>query len=409
MEKKFLDLEGLQRYNQALKNGSLVVGKAATANGVKSDGIVWGNSVIPLKNIPPAALERITVVADDAARLKLTTATVQTGDTVKVTATKKMYFVKDDTKLNSEAGYEEYVAGIVADSVAWDNITGRPDIEKFMNQTEKKFNSVRKEINSVGEKINSVDTESEQRYADIADRLFYSHQTFDSFIEDSKPGDIVFDTNFVGGFGGAFAKRKNTQDVQLEESFSEGRFFGQPGEPSVEGGPFPTHAIPYYHSIYFCKKTGLFYMPLANVGEVGEGIKLVAIKQPSKTLVQIERIVSNVTVEGEAKEVKKGTPVYFDKTSKQFVCLANIHNQTYFPLKDVGGEYGYFDGSKTTPFDGKLYYIVNSNSTVLLTFVNGDYILFSDTGDLLNAIDEVSQSVEDIKAIPNTEIDALFK
>lgn len=126
MEKKFLDLEGLQRYNQALKNGSLVVGKAATANGVKSDGIEWGNSVIPLKNIPPAALERVTVVADDAARLKLTTATVQTGDTVKVTSTKKMYFVKDDSKLNSEAGYEEYVAGKVADSVAWDNITGKP-------------------------------------------------------------------------------------------------------------------------------------------------------------------------------------------------------------------------------------------------------------------------------------------
>lgn len=128
MEKKFLDLEGLQRYNQALKNGSLVVGKAATANGVKSDGIEWGNSVIPLKNIPPAALERVTVVADDAARLKLTTATVQTGDTVKVTSTKKMYFVKDDTKLNSEAGYEEYVAGKVADSVAWDNITGKPSV-----------------------------------------------------------------------------------------------------------------------------------------------------------------------------------------------------------------------------------------------------------------------------------------
>lgn len=127
MEKKFLDLAGLQRYNSKLKDGSFKVGAAKTADTVNSKGIKWDSStIVPLANIPPAALERITVVADDAARLKLTTTTVQTGDTVKVTSTKKMYFVKDDTKLNSEAGYEEYVAGKVADSVAWDNITGKP-------------------------------------------------------------------------------------------------------------------------------------------------------------------------------------------------------------------------------------------------------------------------------------------
>lgn len=127
MEKKFLDLAGLQRYNSKLKDGSFKVGAAKTADTVNSKGIKWDSStIVPLANIPPAALERITVVADDAARLKLTTTTVQTGDTVKVIATKKMYFVKDDTKLNSEAGYEEYVAGKVADSVAWDNITGKP-------------------------------------------------------------------------------------------------------------------------------------------------------------------------------------------------------------------------------------------------------------------------------------------
>lgn len=127
MEKKFLDLAGLQRYNSKLKDGSFKVGAAKTADTVNSKGIKWDSStIVPLANIPPAALERITVVADDAARLKLTTSTVQTGDTVKVIATKKMYFVKDDSKLNSEAGYEEYVAGKVADSVAWDNITGKP-------------------------------------------------------------------------------------------------------------------------------------------------------------------------------------------------------------------------------------------------------------------------------------------
>lgn len=36
-----------------------------------------------------------------------------------------MYYVKDDTKLNSEAGYEIYTAGAAA-SVPWTGITGLP-------------------------------------------------------------------------------------------------------------------------------------------------------------------------------------------------------------------------------------------------------------------------------------------
>ena len=66
---------------------------------------------IPIESLPPASLERIKVVQNDAARLALTKATVQNGDTVKVKDTKKMYFVVDDTKLNQEDGYEEYVSG----------------------------------------------------------------------------------------------------------------------------------------------------------------------------------------------------------------------------------------------------------------------------------------------------------
>ncbi len=81
--------------------------------------------VVPIASIPPAALERMTTVATDAARLALTTATVQTGDTVKVTGTDKMYLVKDDTKLSSEDGYEPYTAGS-ASSVPWIGVTGKP-------------------------------------------------------------------------------------------------------------------------------------------------------------------------------------------------------------------------------------------------------------------------------------------
>lgn len=68
------------------------------------------SGTIDIDRLPKAALERMVVVADDTARFKLTTATAQVGDTVKVTATNKMYLVKDDSKLNTEAGYEPYTA-----------------------------------------------------------------------------------------------------------------------------------------------------------------------------------------------------------------------------------------------------------------------------------------------------------
>ncbi|PIK19762.1 hypothetical protein [Prevotella intermedia] len=130
-EKKFLDYQGLQHYHGKLKNGSARVGHAAVADQVASTGIQWGTELIPIANIPKAALERCVVVANDTERFKLTTAQVQNGDTVKVAATKKMFFVKDDTKLNSEAGYEPYVAGTasvaeVAESVEWNNVRNKP-------------------------------------------------------------------------------------------------------------------------------------------------------------------------------------------------------------------------------------------------------------------------------------------
>lgn len=130
-EKKFLDYQGLQHYHGKLKNGSARVGHAVVADQVASTGIQWGTELIPIANIPKAALERCMVVANDTARFALTTDQVQNGDTVKVAETKKMFFVKDDTKLNSEAGYEPYVAGTasvaeVAESVEWDKVKNKP-------------------------------------------------------------------------------------------------------------------------------------------------------------------------------------------------------------------------------------------------------------------------------------------
>ena len=80
---------------------------------------------IDIARLPHGALERLVIVADDTARFKLTTANVQLGDTVKVTNTEKMYYVVDESKLSSEAGYLVYTAG-TATSVPWSGVTGKP-------------------------------------------------------------------------------------------------------------------------------------------------------------------------------------------------------------------------------------------------------------------------------------------
>lgn len=83
------------------------------------------SGTIDIDRLPQGALDRLIKVADDTARFKLTTKDVQLGDSVKVTSTKKMYIVIDETKLSSEAGYEPYTADS-ATSVPWSGVTGKP-------------------------------------------------------------------------------------------------------------------------------------------------------------------------------------------------------------------------------------------------------------------------------------------
>lgn len=85
---------------------------------------------ISLDNLPAGALERLVVVADEDARLALTSAQVQTGDTVKEEDSGLMYFVVDDTKLGTaEAAqaFEEYTVGS-ASSVPWSGVTDKPEV-----------------------------------------------------------------------------------------------------------------------------------------------------------------------------------------------------------------------------------------------------------------------------------------
>lgn len=82
---------------------------------------------IDIARLPQGALERLVIVANTAARLALTNSQVQNGDTVKETDTSLMYFVVDDSKLNTETGYSVYTAG-TATSVAWSGVTGKPTV-----------------------------------------------------------------------------------------------------------------------------------------------------------------------------------------------------------------------------------------------------------------------------------------
>ena len=95
----------------------------STITSVDASKITSGT--ISIDRLPHGALERLTIVANDTARFALTTSNVQLGDTVKVTATGLMYFVKDTDNLANENGYEIYTAG-GATSVPWTGVTGKP-------------------------------------------------------------------------------------------------------------------------------------------------------------------------------------------------------------------------------------------------------------------------------------------
>lgn len=100
---------------------SKVSGTLSADNIPNLDAAKITTGTISIERLPATALERCVVVANDTARFALTTSSVQVGDTVKVTDTKKMYMVVDSSKLSTEAGYEEYFT-----STDWSTITNKP-------------------------------------------------------------------------------------------------------------------------------------------------------------------------------------------------------------------------------------------------------------------------------------------
>ena len=104
-------------------NGSANASINTALSNIDASKITSGT--IDLARIPKAAIPELKIVANDTARFALTTSDIQNGDTVQVTSTGKMYYVKDQTKLSSEAGYAVYTAG-AASSVPWSGVTGKP-------------------------------------------------------------------------------------------------------------------------------------------------------------------------------------------------------------------------------------------------------------------------------------------
>lgn len=125
------------------------------------------SGTISIDRLPQGALERLTVVADDTARFKLTSTSVQKGDTVKVTSTGKMYYVVDETKLSTEAGYEVYAAGTAA-SVPWSGVTGKPSTYTPSSHTHDDRYYTESEINTkLGGKANSSHTHTKSEITDF--------------------------------------------------------------------------------------------------------------------------------------------------------------------------------------------------------------------------------------------------
>ena len=85
----------------------------------------WLTGTIDIARLPAGALERLFVVADEAAAMK---ANVQEGDTVKVTGNNnKMYFCVKAPSAGATFAtcFTEYTAGS-ATSVPWSGVTGKP-------------------------------------------------------------------------------------------------------------------------------------------------------------------------------------------------------------------------------------------------------------------------------------------
>ena len=113
--------------------------------------------VLSEANIPASIVSTLKTVNNDEERFALTIDDVQNGDTVYVAepAPGKMYRVVDDTKLNEEAGYQEFSAGIADKALA--DSEGNVITETYLKKTDAASTYAAKtELTSAVETLNSA-------------------------------------------------------------------------------------------------------------------------------------------------------------------------------------------------------------------------------------------------------------
>ena len=192
---KLPDLGSIDWYNSYKNNIDILDPIVGTVNGVATTYAPISHNhsaseitsgTIDIARLPPAALERMHIVADQTARYALTTSTVQEGDTVKQTDTGVMYLVVDSTKLNSADGYTEYSAGTASKAIAdedgtniksgYVNIAGNQTVtgsKDWSNLQTFSYSQIR--IKSLSQEIGVTPSTSVIQYLEFADNNNVQH------------------------------------------------------------------------------------------------------------------------------------------------------------------------------------------------------------------------------------------
>ena len=113
--------------SEGAEEGAVIAKQLAFVSDIPNtfDASAIVSGTVSIDRLPKGALERVVVVENDEARMDLTENDIQLGDTVKVSGTGQMYFVKDASKLGTEDAFEVYTA-TAATSVAWAGVQNKP-------------------------------------------------------------------------------------------------------------------------------------------------------------------------------------------------------------------------------------------------------------------------------------------
>ena len=226
--------------------------------------------IINIENLPQGALERCIPVENDTERFKLTTSTVQKGDTVKVVSSGKMYFVVDDTKLSTEEGYEIYTAGS-ATSVPWSGVTGKPST--FPPSTHKHEIA---DVNGLSNELSNKATSAQGVKADSAVqsvKLGGVEKKTGTIVE-LPPYPTTLPASDVSAWAKASSKPTYTKseiglgNVENKSSATIRSELTKENVTTALGYTPPTQDTKYTHPSYTAKTNGLYKVTVDSTGHI---------------------------------------------------------------------------------------------------------------------------------------------